>query len=234
MSDMRVLGLFAKQPQPGIVKTRLAGQSSDDWAVGVAAAFLADTVDRLEGVAAHRVLVFTPRDAEDFFKEVAKGRFTLTAQVEGDLGERMAAFLADQFAAGAKSIVIVGTDSPTLPITFVEQAFQELEQVDVVLGPATDGGYYLFGCARAVPHLFEGITWSSSQVLQQTISRLDDLSSVPPGLTRRLTLALLPPWYDVDTLDDWRMLQGHVAALRRAGLDPGVPHTERLLQCQLP
>ncbi len=222
---MRVLALFAKQPQLGTVKTRLAAQSSGDWAARVAAAFLADTLDRLASIDAHRLLVFTPPDAESFFEEVAKGRFTLAAQGEGDLGERMAALLTHQLAAGAKTVVIVGTDSPTLPLAFIEQAFRELERVDVVLGPATDGGYYLIGCAGAVPPLFEGIAWGSSHVLQQTMNRLDD---------RSWRLTLLPPWYDVDTLDDWRMLQGHVAALRRAGLDPGVPHTERLLQCPLP
>src|SRR5207244_6856024 len=107
---------------------------------------------------------------------------------------------------------------------YIEQAFQELKRVNVVLGPATDGGYYLIGCTRSVPALYENIPWSTSQVLETTVARMNE---------QRLSLALLPPWYDVDTLDDWRMLQGHVAAQRRAGIDPDVPHTERLLQDQL-
>jgi glycosyltransferase A (GT-A) superfamily protein (DUF2064 family) len=93
----------------------------------------------------------------------------------------------------------------------------------VVMGPSTDGGYYLIGCARRVPPLFEGIAWSTSRVLADTMAALQD---------PQWRLSLLPPWYDVDTLDDWRMLQGHVAALRRAGLDPDVSNSERLFQGQ--
>jgi hypothetical protein len=100
-----------------------------------------------------------------------------------------------------------------------------LDSHDVVLGPATDGGYYLVGCAREAPAIFANIPWGSSQVLRDTVGAI-------AGAGCRL--ALLPPWYDVDTLDDWRMLQGHVAALRQAGLDPGIPHTERLLQEPVP
>jgi glycosyltransferase A (GT-A) superfamily protein (DUF2064 family) len=130
--------------------------------------------------------------------------------------------MADLFAAhlpAADAVVLVGTDSPTLPVAFVEQAFAELRQADVVLGPATDGGYYLLGCARRLPPIFDGIAWGSSAVFRDTVARLTD---------PEWRLAVLPPWYDVDTLDDWRMLQGHMAALRRAGIDPGAPHTERL------
>src|SRR5207247_7996159 len=114
-----------------------------------------------------------------------------------------------------------GTDSPTLPLAFIKQAFHALEGSDVVLGPATDGGYYLVGCARRLPPIFDGIEWSNAHVLDQTVRRLAD-----PGWR----LALLPPWYDVDTPQSWAMLQGHVAALRRAGEDLGIPHTLALLE----
>jgi glycosyltransferase A (GT-A) superfamily protein (DUF2064 family) len=118
-------------------------------------------------------------------------------------------------------VVVVGADSPTLPTAFIEQAFDQLADKDVALGPATDGGYYLIGCARRVPPIFSGMTWSGRTVLEETVARLGDPS---------IRLALLPPWYDVDTLDDWRALRGHLAALRRAGIDPGVPRTESLCQ----
>jgi rSAM/selenodomain-associated transferase 1 len=214
------LGLFAKWPRAGEVKTRLAAASAPDWAAEVASAFLHDLVDRLATVDAFRVLVFAPRTAEAWFTELARGRYALHPQSEGDLGRRLAAFFTDQFRTGAESVVVLGSDSPTVPPAFVAQAFHELQRADVVLGPATDGGYYLIGCARGLPPLFDGIPWGSSCVLRDTIRRLAESAC---------RLALLPPWYDVDTLDDWRMLEGHLAALRRAGLDPGVPHTERLV-----
>jgi len=103
----------------------------------------------------------------------------------------------------------------------VQQAFPLLDHADVVLGPATDGGYYLLGAARRVPPIFAGLPWGTSRVLSETTAKLAESSS---------RLALLPPWYDVDTLADWQMLVGHVAAMRRAGVEPGIPHTEKFLR----
>jgi hypothetical protein len=212
----RVLGLFAKLPVPGQVKTRLAADTSPEWAAQVATAFLLDTVERLTPVDAQRVLAFAPRDAEAAFETLVQDRFTLVPQVDGNLGQRMAAFFRDQLATGAGKVVLLGTDSPSLPVAWVEQALAELERADVVLGPATDGGYYLLGCGRRLPPIFDGIAWGSHHVLAETVARLGDPN---------WRLALLPPWYDVDTLADWHVLQGHLAALRRAGIDPGLRHT---------
>jgi rSAM/selenodomain-associated transferase 1 len=215
---MRVLGVFAKQPAPGAVKTRLATQATPDWACAVAEALLTDTLDRVACMQADRVIVFAPPDARAWFEETARGRFALDVQADGDLGRRMRSFLEGQLERGADATVILGSDSPTLPIEFIEQAFAMLTTADVVLGPATDGGYYLLGCGRRLPPIFDGIAWGSGEVLRQTVERLGSAWRV----------ALLPPWYDVDTLDDWEMLRGHITAMRRAGLDPGVPRTEEI------
>jgi rSAM/selenodomain-associated transferase 1 len=220
-SSSRVLGLFAKEPRPGQVKTRLAAQTSAEWAARVAEAFLLDTLERLAPIDAGRVLAFTPASAHGYFAEVCRDRFRITQQTDGDLGRRMAAFFTQQLQTGAAAVVLVGTDSPTLPVSFILQAFQELERSDVVIGPSTDGGYYLIGCARPLPSLFEGIRWSTSLVLADTIATFR---------ARDWRLALLSPWYDVDTLDDWQILGGHVMAQRRAGMDPSLPYTEQLLQ----
>ena len=156
----RVLGLFAKQPIPGQVKPRLAAATSAEWAAGVATAFLLDMLDKLAIVAVRRVLAFAPEDAGPDFNRVAQDRFTLVVQTPGDLGQRMAAFFTQQFRDGAATAVLLGTDSPTVPLEFIERAFQELEHADVVLGPAADGGYYLIGCSRRLPLIFDGIVWS--------------------------------------------------------------------------
>ena len=216
--SLRVLGLFAKWPTPGTVKTRLAPNDAV-WGARVAQAFLLDGLQRLTAVDARRVLAFAPVERAADFAAVVGERFTLMSQSEGDLGRRLAAFFAQQFQAGARTVIVVGTDSPTLPVEYIERAFVELENVDVVLGPATDGGYYLIGCKPEHPPLFEKIAWSSGRVLADTITNLND---------PRWRLSVLPPWYDVDTAGDWDMLCGHIAALRRAGIDPGVPHTEIL------
>ncbi len=219
--SQRVLGLFAKLPRPSAVKTRLGAGPTPDWGARVARAFLLDALARLSTIAVRRVLAFAPADAEEEFAALAEGRFTLTPQSDGDLGRRMAAFFTAQLEAGAEAVVLVGADSPTLPIAYVEQAFEELRRADVVLGPALDGGYYLIGCGQRLPPIFDGGAWSTNRVLADAIARLSDPS---------WRLALLAPWYDVDTPDDWALLRGHVAAMRRAGVDPAVPHTEALLR----
>jgi rSAM/selenodomain-associated transferase 1 len=217
-----VLGVFAKWPEAGAVKTRLK-DADTTWNVRVAHALLLDTLERLASVTVHRVVAFSPPEREADFAAVVAGRYSLTAQVEGDLGQRLSAFFRQGFEKGACSVVVVGTDSPTLPVAHVERAFVELESADVVLGPAMDGGYYLIGCTRThgeLLPLFEGIAWSSVEVLANTVARLRD---------PRWRLALLPPWYDVDTPADWAMLSGHLAALRRAGVNPGAPRIEALI-----
>jgi rSAM/selenodomain-associated transferase 1 len=210
------LGVFAKWPHPGTVKTRLGGPAG--WNAAVARAFLLDTLARTAGLADRRVLAFAPPEARGPFAALVSG-VVLTPQADGDLGARLHAFLAGELGGGAGKVVVVGTDSPTLPPEYIARAFAALDRADVVLGPATDGGYYLLGCRRAPP-VFDGVAWSSPQVLGETVDRLGD-----PGWE----LALLPPWYDVDTPEGWAMLAGHARAMRRAGIDPGIPHTEALL-----
>jgi rSAM/selenodomain-associated transferase 1 len=215
----RVLGLFAKWPEAGAVKTRLAAHHGADWAARVAEAFLRDTLTRLKSVPARRVVVFSPAEARPAFTALVGNDFALLPQSDGDLGRRLSGFLRHERDGGAEAVGVVGTDSPTLPVEYVEQAFAELGRADVVLGPACDGGYYLLGCGRVVPPVFDDIAWGGARVLTDTVAALAD---------PRWRLAVLPPWYDVDTPDDWAMLCGHLAALRRAGIDPGVPHTEAL------
>ena len=98
------------------------------------------------------MLVFAPAEAEPLFADLVGGNLTLVPQAaDPDLGERLSAFVQGQVEAAAVAVVVIGADSPTLPIAHVEQAFTALRQADVVLGPATDGGYYLVGCGRASP-----------------------------------------------------------------------------------
>ncbi len=216
----RVLGVFAKRPVAGQVKTRLASETSPEWAARVADAFLRDTLDRLAAIPARHVLACAPAEAESWFADLVGERAALVRQSSGDLGQRMTAFFQSQREAGSTATVLIGTDSPTLPLAYIQQAFDALGRADVVLGPATDGGYYLIGIARRLPPIFTGVRWSSPHVLAETLARL-------PADWR---LELLPPWYDVDTWADWRMLCGHLAAMRRAGIDPGLPRTMQVAE----
>lgn len=217
----RVLGIFCKQPIPGMAKTRLAGLASLEWSARIAEAFLLDTIQRVRRFPVDRLLAFSPADADSYFRPLAGIDFGLVPQEGPDLGARMRAFFERQFKENAEQIVLVGSDSPTIPLAYVESAFEKLTtSAEIVLGPSHDGGYYLVGCSGGVPPVFDCIAWGTDQVLQQTITCL-------AGSSERL--ALLPPWYDVDTPMDWALLKGHVMAMRRAGIDPGIPHSERLL-----
>ena len=220
-----LLGIFAKRPIARQVKTRLAEATSPAFAQAVAEAFLKDVLDRFATIAARRAILFAPGSAHEYFARVAADRYEFIPQCDGDLGVRLQHYFAVARARGMSSILAVGTDSPTLPSRFIEQAFSLLETHDVVIGPAFDGGYYLIGTgARELP-IFDGIDWSTPRVLDQTVQRVRDAKA---------SLALLPPWYDIDTADDWMMLCGHIKAMRQAGIDPGVPHTEALMKGDKP
>jgi uncharacterized protein len=223
-ANRQSLCLFAKWPRPGAVKTRLAA-FDPEFAAAVARAFLLDSIERFSALDVRRVLAFAPPEAMPHFADLTQGRFALTPQGDGDLGRRMQTILHHELRDGADTVVFLGADSPTLPLAYVEQAFAALECADVVLGPALDGGYYLLGCGRRVPPIFDDMPWSSNRVLSETVARLHDPS---------WRLSVLPPWYDVDTPDDWALLRGHLAALRRAGVDPLAPHTEAVLEHQSP
>jgi glycosyltransferase A (GT-A) superfamily protein (DUF2064 family) len=94
----------------------LAVETSTEWAARVARAFLLDAIERLAALDVARVLAFAPPSAHKYFAEVGQGRFHLLPKTDGDLGRRMAVFFAEQFQLGATAVVLLGTDSPTLPI----------------------------------------------------------------------------------------------------------------------
>jgi uncharacterized protein len=224
---MNVLGLFAKHPQPGLVKTRLAADVGAEAAAEIYAAFVADLLDRLRTVGDRRVVGYAPAgsEARDDFRTRCGGDFELWPQPEGNLGDRIAAFFEYAFASGGKRVVLVGSDSPTLPAGCIQSAFAALERCDCTLGPAIDGGYYLIGLRTPCRDLFTGIPWGGSDVLRQTVERVAD---------SHLSLALGPVWYDVDGVDDLRFLRTHVAALHAAGETGIAPRTAACLARDIP
>lgn len=207
---MNVLGMFAKRPQPGRVKTRIAESLGDAAAAELYAGFLRELVSRFANVADRRYLCYAPGDspAQEYFRDLAAGEYRLWPQPEMPLGERLAAFFGHAFAAGARRVVVIGSDSPTLPRDIVTAAFRELESRDVAVGPAADGGYYLIGQRGQCRPIFDRIDWSSSRVLSQTAEGVESCGA---------SLAVLPVWYDVDSAEDLDFLEGHRRALRLAG-----------------
>jgi uncharacterized protein len=196
-------GLFAKYWEPGKVKTRLAatlvaGTLGDEAASEVYHEFVSVLVRRFSLCADRCVLCFTPHEKADAFVTLGGGEWNVEPQAEGDLGARMAAYFDSCFARGADHVVLIGSDSPTMPTEYIESAFRKLRETDVVLGPTEDGGYYLVGMSRNVPEIFDGIDWSTPHVWEQTVARLDAL---------QLPYDSLPPWYDVDEATDLKRLR---------------------------
>jgi rSAM/selenodomain-associated transferase 1 len=220
---MNVLGIFVKQPVPGRVKTRLAADVGNDCAAALYAAFTEDVVDRFRDAADRRLLCHTPNDepARSHFHDLSRQDYELWPQPEGPLGVRLDRFFSDAFDAGADRVVAIGSDSPTLPLFLVTEAFKRLADHECVIGPATDGGYYLIGQRERHRPLFDHIDWSEPTVLRQTIARIESASARP---------ALLMPWYDVDTLDNLELLRGHICAMHATGESMSVPRTELCLE----
>ena len=203
---MTTLGMFVKAPEPGRVKTRLAASIGDAPAAELYRAFLTDLIERFRGTGDRRVLAYSPADdaTREFFCQLAGWDYKLWPQPEGDLGTRMRMFFE---SFGPEPVVLIGSDSPTLPSNFPDIAFAMLSHHDVVLGPATDGGLYLIGLnleRRAWP-IFDGIDWSTARVLDQVMRRLIELDA---------RVEVLPPWYDIDEPTDLAFLKGHLAAIK--------------------
>ena len=97
------------------------------------------------------------------------------------------------FFRGYRKLIILASDTPHLPQDVIRSAIARLDEIDVVLGPCDDGGYYLIGLRFCEPELFAGISWSTAEVLDQTIGRVRDAG---------MTCELLPPCYDIDTRED--------------------------------
>ena len=204
-----VVAVVAKAPRPGQVKTRLCPPLSLENAAELGDAFLRDTVERvrrLEGVQV--VIAYTPPEDRELFEALCPG-VVLVPQADGDLGRRLAATFATLCGRGVRAVVAVGTDTPTLPLAFVREAFARLDEgADVVLGPADDGGYYLIGLRRLHQSLFEDIPWSTARVFADTADRVERAG---------LNLATLPGWRDVDTFADLAHLaQGFEGATEHA------------------
>jgi len=195
----RALIVFAKPPRPGGVKTRLGETLGMDRAAAVYRecaehAFALARACAREGILVH--LCATPgADEEEMRRWVGCGGCLFSEQKGETLGERMrSAFLA-AFEGGARRAVIIGTDVPELELPVLLGAFGMLEEFQAVVGPSTDGGYYLLGMQAPLKELFEGIAWSSSAVMSGTEARLKALG---------LHYALLPELADIDTEADYR------------------------------
>lgn len=208
MSDACLI-LFAKTPLAGRVKTRLCPPLTHHQAALLYRAFLQDIAEscgQLRNV--DLALAYSGEPAP--LRELVGLDWRFVEQVGFDLGERMSRATIWAVSQGYRRVVLIGSDSPGMPLSHLQQAFEGLWSNEVVIGPSMDGGYYLIGFGQAtdgrhrwVPTIFEEITWSTQHVFRQTLGRLDE----------SVRLVLLSPWYDVDTRDELQFLQTHLDAM---------------------
>ena len=195
--------VFARDPVPGTTKTRLTPVLGPASAADLYACFLQDRLEQLANIdGIRRVVAFTPDDADLTPLLPAGGDFELIAQGDGDLTDRLNRVVAE---VGGGPVVLMDSDSPTLPPAYVAEAVRSLtvDGEDCVIGPAEDGGYYLIGLRVPAPQVFEGIDWSTDVVLAQTLVRAQQAG---------LSVRLLPSWWDVDEPRDLDRLRANLHA----------------------
>ncbi len=209
--------LFAKFPEIGAVKTRIGVIMGDVFACRLYVNLLKDSLDRLREVKIPSLVSIAPAWRTDDFKRWAGDDpcFGYAGQQGEDLGERMANAFCASFASGFVKCVLIGSDLPDLPASIFAESLTLLDTNGAVVGPAADGGYYLIGFHKRhfLPAAFQGIRWSASSVLENTIAILQRFE---------VRVAMLKQLQDIDTIEDLARLA------RRYDMDHGIPSRTRL------
>ena len=199
----RALIIFAKEPVPGRVKTRLSPPFTPEQAAALYDCMLRDVLakaDHLTDVTP--IIYFLDEPGAAAFFQTQFPQLESRPQRGADLGARMAAAFSESFERGFGQVAIIGTDLPDLPVAQIVQAFAHLDEprVDAVFGPSVDGGYYLVGLKRLWPELFQGIPWSTGEVLRLSLERT---------AKSRILTRLLATWHDVDRSEDLKRPELH-------------------------
>lgn len=206
-SDQAVV-LFARDPILGKVKTRLSPFLDDETILKLYTCFLNDSLDKIRQVDSADLFVgIAPSNQSGFFTGQQGSDTHLFVQEGETLGDKMRQAFKDRFEEGYKKIVIIGSDSPSLPVSYIERALGS--DKDLVLGPSTDGGYYLIGMREKVVEVFDGVAWGTEEVLRETYERLAKEGA---------ELELLPVWYDIDSPDDLKFFKTHLQLIEQSGL----------------
>jgi rSAM/selenodomain-associated transferase 1 len=191
MNSDRLLIIFTKNPEAGHVKTRLARSIGKEKALEVYEILRRHTAQVTENLEAERMVFFSRfiPSSDLFLTE----KFTSRMQEGEDLGSRMLHAIRTGFETGFRHVVLIGTDCYELTSNILDEAFTALERSDVVVGPASDGGFYLIGLNILIQELFLGRQWSTPIVLRETTAILQNLS-IPYELLSELS--------DIDTFED--------------------------------
>lgn len=200
--------VFLKSPVPGTVKTRLAKTIGASQATQIYKTLVISQLSRLPKNSQVEIH-YAPSEANYSFRKWLGPGFAYFPQVEGNLGDRMRTAISSAFERGAREVICIGADCPSLLQIHFEQTQDYLsnEKDDLVIGPANDGGYYMIGLRRNIVGLFDGVRWSSDHTLEDTLRN---------ARKANLRVRLLETMNDIDTLQDLRLAieEGHLPPMR--------------------
>ncbi|MGV3665794.1 MAG: TIGR04282 family arsenosugar biosynthesis glycosyltransferase [Leptospira bouyouniensis] len=190
--ELKKLIIFAKQPRQGNVKTRLAKSIGEKKTLEVYLELLSLTNVITNKLDVTKIVYWDeiPENPNLYFGE----GFQHKLQSSGDLGKKMESAFQLELSQNPCKTLIIGTDCPYLSLSTFEKAYTQLENKEIVLGPAMDGGYYLLGMNELFTEIFSDIPWSTESVLSMTIQRIQENNK---------SYALLETLNDIDTIDDW-------------------------------
>ncbi len=198
----RAIIIMAKVPLAGNVKTRLEMILSPEKCAQLAAAFLQDAENKAKSVCEDTFVAYFPADKFKNLERTLQKDHIFVEQKGENLGDRMFHAFEFVFSRQFEEVVMIGTDSPTFPFDYLEQAFEYLEtNSDVVLGKTEDGGFYLIGLRVLRREIFENVAWSSPQTFEQVFENIRKLE---------LHLRETPAWYDIDEVQDLIQLKHEI------------------------
>src|SRR5215469_81756 len=235
------IAFMAKASAPGRAKTRLVPPLTFDEAAELNTAFLQDVAENLvladeqarasaaQNAAIVGYAAYGPPGSTDFFRRILPASIGLIEAWLPNFGDCLFHTIGEILARGHQSAVVLNSDSPTLPTGLLVETAEILARPGdrAVLGPSTDGGYYLLGLKQTHARMFEDITWSTERVAEQTLARAREIG---------LDVHRLPAWYDVDDDDALTRLHDELrgAEVKTLGQVPQQPryaaHTARLMR----
>jgi rSAM/selenodomain-associated transferase 1 len=211
------LVVMLKAPVAGRVKTRLVPPLKAEDAARLYQCFIEDifsSISRLTDV--DIIAAYTPQRLARKVKRILPPDILITPQKGKDLGERLANIFSLLFLKGYNKVAIIGTDSPDLPLEFIKKSFAMLRGIiNLVIGPAEDGGYYLIAMSRDCRQIFQDIPWSTNMVFEKTIEKAKKAGLKPD---------ILPKWYDIDDINNLKTLWNNIKS------DIPVTKTNKLLE----
>lgn len=208
--------IVCKTPIGGLSKTRLSPPLRLEQCARISECFIRDLSRSVQALADESAIsgiaLYTPYGSEAHLQSLLPAAFRLHPQGDGDLGARLSKGSAELLAEGYDGVILINSDSPTLPLSILRDAADALHDGDrIVLGPAIDGGYTLIGLSRPHPQLFDDVPWSTPVVHALTLRRAGEIG---------VSVSNLATWYDVDDANSLEILAAEMRGERPAFASP--------------